>query len=48
VACFLKLHEIKLGPRNTMNPPVYPLSFGHLAQPASKNPLRICDADDTN
>jgi hypothetical protein len=45
VACFLALYEIKLDPKNTADPGVDLLSFGHPAQSALKNALIILKVD---
>lgn len=43
VACFLALHEIKLSPRNTANPPVDRQLSTYLVQSASEKALTIMD-----
>ena len=45
VACFLAHHEIKLGPKNTANPPVERLSSNQPAQSESEKALRSVDDD---
>jgi hypothetical protein len=46
IFCFLALHEIRFGPRNTAKPHVDFLSMEHPAQSASKNALSMVDEDD--
>ena len=45
VACFLALHEIKLGPKNTAKPPVDRLSSRQPAQSESEKALKSVDDD---